>query len=97
MESATSIAFFTESTVTFGGSGSLISCNNCRKSSLSSAFCIASICVPSSRTLYFSRIPDSESSTAKFKPVCPPRVANKPSGRSMSIIFSKNSFVNGSI
>ena len=53
--------------------------------------------VPRSSTLYLAKIPDSANLTARFKPACPPRVANKPSGRSLDKISSKNSTVKGSI
>ena len=57
------------------------------KSSLSSALSIASISVPSSLTPYFSSVPSLDNCMAIVKPVCPPRPAKSPSGRSFTIIL----------
>src|ERR1700730_708697 len=48
-------------------------------------------------TLYFSRIPLSLNSTARFSAVCPPTVGNNASGFSFAIISSRYSLVRGSI
>ena len=90
-------ASFKDPTVVFGGSGSSISCRNCLKKSLSSDLRIVSRGVPKSLPLYFSKIPASDKDTAKFKPVCPPKVGNNPSGRSRFMTRSRTSTVNGSI
>ena len=71
----------------------IISLNN----SLSSPSFIEDIDVPITLTLYFSNIPASCKSTARFSPVCPPIPASKLSGLSFAITFSTNSNVNGSI
>jgi hypothetical protein len=57
------------------------------KSSLSSAFLIASRLAARSSTPYLSRIPASASSTAKLSAVCPPNASKIPSGFSFRIIF----------
>ena len=67
------------------------------KSSRSSARRMESIFVPSSCTLYFSRMPFSSSSIARLRPVCPPREASRLSGRSRAMIFSSEPTVSGSI
>ena len=84
-------------TVVLGGSGSSISCRNCLKKSRSSDLRIVSRGVPKSLTLYLSKIPASDRATARFKPVCPPKVGNSPSGRSRLMTRSRTSTVNGSI
>ena len=48
-------------------------------------------------TLYFSRIPLSDNSTARFSAVCPPTVGKIACGRSRAIISSRYSFVSGSM
>ena len=87
----------TSSTMVDSGIGSpslfMVSLN----SSLSSACSMAFREVPKSSTLYFSKIPCSESCTARFRPAWPPNVAKSPSGFSLLIICSINSTVNGSI
>ena len=67
------------------------------KSSLSSPSLIDWIDVPITFTLYLSKIPASYKSTARLSPVCPPIPVSKLSGLSLSITFSKNSTVSGSI
>ena len=67
------------------------------KSSLSSAFLMAGSLAPMSSTLCLSRMPLSESSIARFNAVCPPIVGSRASGRSFSIIISRNSSVSGSM
>ena len=67
-------------------------CSSCWNSSRSSAFWIASSGVPSSRTPYRSRTPGfGAAATARFRPVCPPSVGSRPSGRSRSMIRSSTS------
>ena len=51
---------------------------------------------PMSSTPYFSRMPASVSSTARFRAVCPPTVGSTASGRSVAMIFSRYSTVSGS-
>ncbi len=67
------------------------------KSCLSSASCIEFMDVPRKLILYCVRTPCLYKSVAAFRAVCPPRVANIPSGFSISIIFVKLSIVKGSI
>jgi hypothetical protein len=64
--------------------------------SRSSAFLMASILAPISSTPYFSSIPASASSTARFSPVCPPTVESSASGRSRRMISSRYGTVSGS-
>lgn len=68
-----------------------------RNSIRSSARRIARRLEPISSTPYRSRTPDSASSTARFKAVCPPIVGRRTSGRSRAIIFSIMSAVRGSM
>jgi hypothetical protein len=67
------------------------------KDCLSSDDFIDSTEVPNSFIPILSRNPDSASSIARFKPVCPPRVANILSGFSLLIIFLAKSISKGSI
>ena len=65
--------------------------------SLSSPFSIASSFAPISSTPYFFRMPSFESFNDRFSPVWPPSVGSRASGRSLAMIFSRTSGVNGSI
>ena len=80
------IADSSESTISLGGTGSPKSDNSFLKSSLSSAFLIVSTVLPINLTLYLSKTPCSDNSTAKFNPVCPPNVGKIASGCSFSMI-----------
>ncbi|MBA7663369.1 hypothetical protein ES703_71409 [subsurface metagenome] len=84
-------------TVALLGVGSPMSAISALNSSRSSAFLIVWMGVPRLSTLYLSRMPASARSTARFKPVCPPRVGNNPSGRSFSMMRPTISTVSGSI
>ena len=53
--------------------------------------------VPRRRTLYFSRMPRSASSTAQVQPRLASQVASTPSGRSRAMIRSRTSGVRGSM
>ena len=66
-------------------------------SSRFSPLLIAGISAPINFTLYLARVPRSLKAIAALSAVCPPRVANIASGRSISIIFSIYSAVIGSI
>ena len=77
---------------TLGGTGGSIAYNHEEFADL-----IARSDAPISFTLYFSRIPASASSTARFNPVCPPTVGSTASGRSAAMIASRYSFVSGSM
>ena len=71
----------------------IASLNNSR----SSACLIASRVVPNNCTLYSFNTPASESSTAIFRPTCPPKVASTPNGLSLRIISVTNSKEIGSM
>ncbi len=58
---------------------------------------IASMLAPISSTPYLSRTPFSARAIAALSAVCPPSVASRASGRSLSITFSMNSGVIGSM
>ncbi len=67
------------------------------KACLSSAVFIACVAVPRSLTHISSRKPDSASSIARLRPVCPPSVGSKLSGLSLTMIFLSVSTSRGSI
>ena len=90
-------ASFMEPTVALVGTGSSMSWRSLRNSSLSSAFLMVCSGVPSSRTPYLSRTPESARSTARLSPVCPPRVGRMPSGPSASMILVSTSTMRGSM
>ena len=52
----------------------------------SSALWMEAGLVPSRRTPYFSRVPFSYSAMARFRPVWPPMLGRRASGRSFSMI-----------
>src|SRR5438874_840844 len=62
----------------------------------SSATLMARNDAPIISTLYFSRTPVSESSTARFNAVCPPTVGSSACGFSLAMISSRYSRVSGS-
>ncbi len=64
--------------------------------SRSSASSMAAVCAPISRTPYFSSTPAWARSIARFRPVCPPTVGSRASGRSAAMIFSQSGTVSGS-
>ncbi len=72
------------------------SVTTCLKLSRSSPRWMASTDAPSSSTPYLVNVPSSDSATAAFSAVCPPRVASRPSGRSASITLVTMSGVIGS-
>ena len=82
--------------IVLSGTGWPICCIVFLKSSRSSALSIASRGVPKSRTPQRFSTPADASATAMFKPVWPPRVGSKPSGRSFSIMRVRKWGVNGS-
>ena len=53
--------------------------------------------VPNSFTPYFSRAPPSYRAMARFRPVWPPRVGRRESGRSFSMIRVTEGIFRGSI
>ncbi len=67
------------------------------KSARSSATCMERRLAPISSTPYFSNIPASARATERFNPVWPPTVGSKASGRSLAMMRSKMSTVNGSM
>ncbi|CDE85484.1 putative uncharacterized protein ORF-c08_009 [Coraliomargarita sp. CAG:312] len=95
--SAQSRASFKEWTTMLKGTSSPIFIIDSLNFSLSSPFSIAFASAPISSTLYFFKIPRLYSSKERFKPVCPPNVGRRASGRSLAIIFSKISGTRGSI
>ena len=84
-------------TVAPSGTGSPISASSLPKRARSSAVRIVSIGVPSERRSYFSSTPASSSATARFSPVCPPRVGSRPSGFSRAMMRSITGTVSGSM
>ena len=98
--SSPSLVLFTSADL---GTSSPILCIASLKKRRSSAFLMASTFAPIRITLYFSRMPPSESSMARLRAVCPPTVgstANPAPGaisRSMRMISSRYSSVSGSI
>ncbi len=78
------------------GTSAPISSIACLKSSRSSATRTASRLAPMSCTDHLSRIPASASASERFRPVCPPTVGRSASGRSRSMILSRNAGVSGS-
>ena len=86
-----------DSTIALGSTGSPMSERSWRNSSRSSALRMVFRGVPSSRTLYSSKMPASASSTARFRPVWPPSVGRMPSGRSAAMMRLSTSTVSGSI
>ena len=87
----------TEVTITLSGTGSPISCIKPRNRSRSSARRMVSSGVPSRRTPYRSSTPAAARSTARLRPVCPPSVGSRPSGRSCAMMRSTTGTVSGSI
>ena len=87
----------TDSTTALSGTGSPIRVTRSRKPPRSSAARTAASGVPSTRTPYRSSTPASSSATARFSPVCPPRVGSSASGRCASITAVRCSTVNGPI
>ena len=65
--------------------------------SRSSALAITSAVAPIISTPYFSSTPRRARSMARFKPVWPPSVGNRASGRSASITLATTSQVSGSM
>ena len=84
-------------TISDSGMGCSNSSINCLKRSRSSAWSIADNLVPRSSTPSSSRIPFLDNSMAILRPVCPPRVGSKASGRSLRRIRVTNSSVIGSM
>mmetsp|Transcript_57060 Transcript_57060/g.128737 ORF Transcript_57060/g.128737 Transcript_57060/m.128737 type:complete len:205 (+) Transcript_57060:333-947(+) len=76
---------------TFSPRLSTLSLNTSR----SSVATMASICVPRTLTPYFARVPSWWRAMAQFSAVCPPKAANRPSGRTFSMTFVTNSGVTG--
>ena len=85
-----------EDTVADSGTGSPMPTSSCLKSSRSSAARMASSGVPRTRTEWRSSTPASARAMARLRPVWPPRVASRPSGRSSSMIRSSTGTVSGS-
>ncbi|MNO76967.1 hypothetical protein D3C76_680590 [compost metagenome] len=83
--------------IVLSGTGCSNSRIKSRNRSRSSAFSMEVNCVPSNFTFSRSSTPARASSTAIFKPVCPPSVGSKPSGRSWRMIWVTKSRVIGSI
>ncbi|CDE85682.1 unknown [Coraliomargarita sp. CAG:312] len=96
-DSIQSTASFISWTVVLWGMSKPIFSMASRKSWRSSPFSIASCFAPISSTPYFSSIPRRANSKDRLRPVCPPSVGRRASGRSLAIIFSRTSGVSGSI
>ena len=86
-----------ESTVRDSGAGSPMHWSSSLNRSRSSAVRMASSEVPRGRTPYLSSTPASSRATARLRPVWPPRVASRPSGRSAAMIRSTTGTVRGSM
>ena len=80
-----------------GSTGSPILKHSSLKSSLSSAFSMLSMHVPSTVTLHSSSTPLRDSCTARLSPVCPPIPGSIASGLSRLTIRAAYSSVRGSI
>ena len=65
--------------------------------SRSSALAMTSALAPIISTPYFSSTPCRDRSMARFRPVCPPSVGSRASGRSASITLATISQVSGSM
>ena len=74
-------------------SRSMASRNNLRSSAIS----MASRLAPIISTLYFSNTPMSANASEVLRPVCPPIVGKRASGRSISMILATTSGVIGSM
>ncbi len=87
----------TDSITADSGTGSPIPVTRDRKPPRSSAARTAASGVPRTRTAQRSRTPASSSATARFRPVWPPRVGSRASGRNSSMMRVTFSTVSGPI
>ncbi len=83
-------------TVRLSMTGSPMRSSNSLNACRSSAMRMLSSGVPSRATPHFCSTPALASSIARFRPVCPPSVGSRPSGRSRSMMRSSTSTVKGS-